>query len=171
MTSEIFNSYHINREHRYSVLLFLLPQQHRLQLFSIQRRFCCLGNPRHIRFQRLRFFQRIILTKGDKKDISPSHELQNISAAGTQPVVGGHRNEHRALISQLCLCRHGHHGIRDAACQLTQGISGAGSNNQQVQQPLGTDWLRFFYAYQRLPAAQTHDPLSMRLCCSKPCVC
>ena len=47
----------------------------------------------------------------------------------------------RPSVAQMAFGRHGHGGIGCGMGKLRQGISGAGSDDQSVQQPLGSDGL------------------------------
>ena len=76
-----------------------------------------------------------------------------IPGRGRQTVVGGGAEHHRPPVAQVSLGRHGNRGVRDAVCQLGQGVARAGTDDQHIQQMPGPNGLGLGDAVHHPPAA------------------
>ena len=85
---------------------------------------------------------RVVLAEGDKIDVLAAQQAPQVGGGGGEPVVGGGGDEHRQPVAQVGLGRHGDAGVGDPVGQLSQCVSRAGGDDQQVQQLLGPDGLR-----------------------------
>ena len=124
---------------------------------SLQRRLHCRWDQGHIRHQRCRLFDRIILPEGHQIDIFPHRQFPQITQRGRQPIVGGGCDHQRAAVAQMGLGRHSNAGIRDPRRQFGQRIAGTRGDDEHIQQLFRPDGLR-------IPDRQDRRATSILLC-------
>jgi len=95
-------------------------QDDRLQLLPVYSAAKDLRDLSHIRDQRSRLSLGIVLPKGDEVIILPGHQPSDVLCCGTQPVIGGYRDDHRPSVPQVALHGHGDRAISDAVCEFCE---------------------------------------------------
>ena len=142
----------------------LSSEQQRLKLSIFQRRFDAGNQLGKISDHRGRLVKGIVLTHRDKEDIFAVEEGPDIFACVCQSIVGRDSQYDRARVSQMRLDRQRHAGVGNSVCQLSQRVSGAGSNHHDIQQFLGADGFGLDDGVQNLVSAGGLDALTECLC-------
>lgn len=99
------------------------------------------------------FFTASSCPKGTKIVVLPGKEPANILRRARQRVVAGYGDEHRTAVAQVAFRRHGHRGVGDGMGELCQRISGAGGDDEDVEQLLWPHRLHLGKGVQRRRAA------------------
>ena len=97
---------------------------------------------REIGDEGIRLFVGIVAEERDERDIFPVCERGDIREICGEGIVGGKRDQNRAVGAQLCFCRHGDGGIGDAVRHFRKGIAGAGGDDQQIKRYFRPEGLR-----------------------------
>ena len=84
----------------------VLPQQQRLELPSLHCGSQCLSGKRKLCHKAGGFLNGIVLPKRNKEVILAAQECADIWCAGRKPVIGGNRQYHRTVVTQMRLYCH-----------------------------------------------------------------
>lgn len=137
------------------LIRLLRSKQHGLELAALQRRVDSGWDQGKVGHQGGGLLGGIVLPEGDEIDVFLVQQYADIPGRGRQTVVGGGAEHHRPPVAQVSLGRHGNRGVRDAVCQLGQGVARAGTDDQHIQQMPGPNGLG-------LGDAVHHPPPQMR---------
>ena len=118
---------------RFRNMVRVLPQQQRLELPSLHCSQPCLSGKRKLCHKAGGFLNGIVLPKRNKEVILAAQECADIWRAGRKPVIGGNRQYHRTVVTQMRLYCHCYRCIGDAAGELAQRVAGAGCHQQKIQ--------------------------------------
>ena len=111
-----------------------------------------------------------ILPHGDKIIVLAVEQRRNIRCGGSQRVIAGYCQHHRAFHPQLRFCRQRYRRITQPMCQPCQRGAGTWGDNQHIQHLLRPDGFYLLQGVQWLPPADMRNMVQRILCLAKPCI-